>query len=52
MRAVGGFSESFTVYGNEDIDLSLRLRANRRRACATTREALARQEYDKDLAAL
>jgi len=51
MRAVGGFSESFTVYGNEDIDLSLRLRA----AGVELRydaEALARQEYDKDLAAL
>ena len=27
LREVGGFSESFTVYGNEDVDLSLRLRA-------------------------
>lgn len=51
MRAIGGFSESFTVYGNEDIDLSLRLQA----AGVELRydaEALARQEYDKDLAAL
>jgi glycosyltransferase involved in cell wall biosynthesis len=51
MRAVGGFSESFTVYGNEDIDLSLRLQG----AGVELRydgEALARQEYDKDLAAL
>lgn len=51
MRAVGGFSESFTVYGNEDIDLSLRLQS----AGVELRydgEALARQEYDKDLAAL
>jgi GT2 family glycosyltransferase len=51
MRAVGGFSESFTVYGNEDIDLSLRLQA----AGVELRydaEALAQQEYDKDLAAL
>jgi len=51
MRAVGGFSESFTVYGNEDIDLSLRLQA----AGVELRydaAALARQEYDKDLAAL
>jgi len=51
MRAVGGFGESFTVYGNEDVDLSLRLRA----AGVELRydaEALARQEYDKDLAAL
>lgn len=51
MRAVGGFSESFTVYGNEDIDLSLRLQA----AGVELRydaEALAQQEYDKDLTAL
>lgn len=48
MRAVGGFSESFTVYGNEDIDLSLRLGA----AGVELRydpEALAHQEYDKGL---
>ena len=25
MRSVGGFNESFTLYGNEDVDLSLRL---------------------------
>lgn len=51
MRAAGGFSESFTVYGNEDIDLSLRLQA----AGVELRydpEARARQEYDKALAAL
>jgi GT2 family glycosyltransferase len=51
MRATGGFSESFTVYGNEDIDLSLRLRA----AGVELRydaAALARQEYDKELDAL
>jgi len=51
MRAVGGFSESFTVYGNEDIDLSLRLRE----AGVELRydaEALARQEYDKGIGAL
>jgi GT2 family glycosyltransferase len=51
MRAVGGFSESFTVYGNEDIDLSLRLQD----AGVELRydaEALARQEYDKDLGGL
>lgn len=51
MRAVGGFSESFTVYGNEDVDLSLRLQT----AGVELRydaEALAQQEYDKDLSAL
>jgi glycosyltransferase involved in cell wall biosynthesis len=51
MRAVGGFSESFTVYGNEDIDLSLRLQAAGVEL-GYDAEALARQEYDKDLAAL
>jgi GT2 family glycosyltransferase len=51
MRAVGGFSESFTVYGNEDVDLSLRLRANGVEL-GYDPEALARQEYDKDLAEL
>lgn len=51
LREVGGFSESFAVYGNEDVDLWLRLRA----AGVELRydpEALARQAYDKDLRAL
>jgi glycosyltransferase involved in cell wall biosynthesis len=51
LREVGGFDESFTRYGNEDVDLSLRLRA----AGVTLRydsEALARQEYAKDLRGL
>jgi GT2 family glycosyltransferase len=51
MRGLGGFSESFTVYGNEDVDLSLRLRE----AGVELRydaEALAVQEYDKDLRGL
>jgi glycosyltransferase involved in cell wall biosynthesis len=51
MQAIGGFSESFTVYGNEDIDLSLRLQANGVEL-GYDPLALARQEYDKDLAAL
>jgi GT2 family glycosyltransferase len=51
MRAVGGFSESFTVYGNEDIDLSLRLRAAGVEL-GYDAAALAHQEYDKELAAL
>lgn len=51
MRAINGFSESFTVYGNEDIDLSLRLQASGVQL-AYDAEALARQEYDKDLGAL
>jgi GT2 family glycosyltransferase len=51
MRAVGGFNESFTVYGNEDIDLSLRLQAGGVEL-GYDPLALARQEYDKDLVAL
>jgi GT2 family glycosyltransferase len=51
MRKAGGFSESFTVYGNEDIDLSLRLREGGVELRYDP-EALARQEYDKGLGAL
>jgi GT2 family glycosyltransferase len=51
MRAVGGFDESFAVYGNEDVDLSLRLRAAGVELLYEP-GALARQEYDKDLRAL
>jgi GT2 family glycosyltransferase len=51
MREVGGFNESFSVYGNEDVDLWLRLRAA---GIGLLYEpaALARQEYDKGLRAL
>lgn len=51
LREVGGFDESFTRYGNEDVELSLRLRA----AGISLRydpQALARQEYGKDLTRL
>jgi GT2 family glycosyltransferase len=51
MRAVGGFDESFAVYGNEDVDLSLRLRAAGVELLYEP-AALAHQEYDKDLTAL
>jgi GT2 family glycosyltransferase len=51
LRGVGGFSESFTVYGNEDVDLSLRLRENGVELRYDP-EALAIQSYDKDLRAL
>jgi GT2 family glycosyltransferase len=48
---VGGFDESFAEYGNEDVELALRLRA----AGVTLMyepAAEARQEYSKDLRAL
>jgi glycosyltransferase involved in cell wall biosynthesis len=48
LEEVGGFDESFRLYGNEDVDLGLRLRA----AGVTLRyepAALAYQEYAKDL---
>jgi GT2 family glycosyltransferase len=51
LREVGGFDESFAAYGNEDVELSLRLRA----AGVELRfdpEALAHQEYGKDLRGL
>jgi GT2 family glycosyltransferase len=51
MVRIGGFDESFTEYGNEDIDLSLRLRA----AGVTLvfrADAVAHQHYEKDFAAL
>jgi GT2 family glycosyltransferase len=51
MREVGGFDESFTVYGNEDVELAVRLR----RAGVTLRfdpDAVANQTYDKSLGAL
>lgn len=51
MREVGGFSESFSAYGNEDVDLWLRLRAAGVELLYEP-AALARQEYDKGLRAL
>jgi GT2 family glycosyltransferase len=51
MREAGGFSESFAVYGNEDVDLSLRLRALEVEILYDP-EALAIQSYDKDLRSL
>jgi GT2 family glycosyltransferase len=48
LREVGGFDESFVAYGNEDVDLSLRLQT----AGVALRYdpvAVARQQYDKDL---
>jgi glycosyltransferase involved in cell wall biosynthesis len=51
LREVGGFDESFAAYGNEDVELALRLRD----AGVTPHydaTAVARQEYDKPLPAL
>lgn len=48
---VGAFDEAFTVYGNEDLELSLRLRAAGVRLVYDG-EALALQHYEKNLAEL
>jgi GT2 family glycosyltransferase len=48
LREVGGFSESFAVYGNEDVELSLRLR-QAGVELSYDPEALAVQAYEKDL---
>jgi glycosyltransferase involved in cell wall biosynthesis len=51
VRAIGGFDETYTAYGNEDVDLWIRLRA----AGVEFRfdpQAVAHQEYAKDLRAL
>lgn len=51
LHEVGGFDDGFTPYGNEDVELYVRLR----KAGAETRfepRALAWQEYDKDLRGL
>ena len=51
--AVHGFDERFTVYGNEDLELSIRLTAGidgepGARSCARQPSAIAMQSYDKD----
>jgi glycosyltransferase involved in cell wall biosynthesis len=45
---VGLFDDSFTLYGNEDVELALRLRAAGAEIVYEPR-ALARQHFDKDL---
>lgn len=51
LREVGGFDESFGIYGNEDVELSLRLRKAGVELDYDP-EALAVQEYGKDLGGL
>jgi hypothetical protein len=51
MREAGGFDESFGIYGNEDVELALRLRAAGVEL-VYDQAALAHQEYGKDLAGL
>ena len=48
---VGGYDESFHVYGNEDVDLAARLLAAGV-ALAYSAEAVAGQHYEKDVAGL
>lgn len=48
---VGGFDESFTIYGNEDLELSVRL-AKAGVQLLFSPQALAYQHYTKDFAAL
>lgn len=51
MRAVGGFDESFGIYGNEDVELALRLR-KAGVELGYDPAALAYQSYGKDLRGL
>lgn len=51
MREVGGFDDSFGIYGNEDVELALRLRKTGVEL-GYDPEALAYQSYDKDLGGL
>ena len=51
LREAGGFDDAFGAYGNEDVELALRLRAAGVEL-AFDPDALAWQSYDKDLAGL
>ncbi len=51
MREVGGFDDSFGIYGNEDVELALRLRGAGVEL-GYDPAALAYQSYDKDLTGL
>jgi len=51
LNEVGGFDEAFTVYGNEDLELSIRLRGAGVRIVYSP-DAVAFQSYDKNFAGL
>ena len=51
LLGIGGFDEQFRLYGNEDLELSVRLRRAGVRLIFSA-EGLARQHYTKDLAGL
>ena len=51
LREVGAFDDGFTPYGNEDVELSVRLAKAGATVCFDPK-ALAWQEYDKDLRGL
>jgi GT2 family glycosyltransferase len=51
LERIGGFDESFAMYGNEDLDISLRLRAAGVRLVFSA-AAVAHQHYEKDFPAL
>ena len=51
LRRVNGFDEGFTIYGNEDLELSIRLSAAGVRLVYDP-TAIAIQHYDKDFAGL
>lgn len=51
LNEVAGFDEAFTAYGNEDLELSIRLRAAGVQIVYSA-DAVALQSYDKDFAGL
>ena len=51
LNRIGGFDESFTAYGNEDLDLSVRLRSIGVRLVFSA-DAIAHQHYEKSFPAL
>jgi GT2 family glycosyltransferase len=51
LSGIGGFDEAFRIYGNEDLELCVRL-ANAGVELAFSPEALAHQHYEKDFGSL